>query len=226
MTQRKVLAGSAAAALILASVLAGCTTTKPQPKAGASVPGESYQSVSGESYQICPIYNSHGTQQYTAASTKYLTSPYTYHKLASGSRTYTVAQYQALLHGGASLPPLPGYIAGEAPATEAVVIFAPGSLVNQPRYLSPLSPVLYFFEGGTYRNLGFGSVSGDEFIGGSAPGYPEPIFDDSGETSGGGSINQENELLRFLLGGFKYPGGQGRRPSDINFAHFPPLAVH
>ena len=201
MTQRKVLAGSAAAALILASVLAGCTTTKPQPKAGASVPGESYQSVPGESHQICPIYNSHNTQQYTAASTKYLTSPYTYHKLASGSRTYTVARYQALLHGGARLPPLPGYIAGEAPATEAVMIFAPGSVVSQPGYLSPLSPVLYFFEGGAYKNLGFGSVSGDEFIGGSAPGYPEPVFDDGGETSGDGTISQENSSYDFSSGG-------------------------
>ena len=199
MTQRKVLAGSVAAALILASVLAGCTTTKPQPKAGASMPAESYQSVRGENYQICPIYNSHGIQQYTAASAKYLTSPYTYHKLASGRRTYTVAQYQALLHGGASLPPLPGYIAGEAPATEAVVIFAPGSTVNQPQYLFPLSPILYFFEGGSYRNLGFETVSGDDFIGGSAPGYPEPIFDDSGET--GGSISLQNDTYGFSLGG-------------------------
>lgn len=195
------LVGSAAAVLILASVLAGCTATKPQPKAGASVPGESYQSIPGESYQICPIYNSHGIQQYTAASTKYLTSPYTYHKLASGSRTYTVAQYQALLHGGASLPPLPEYIAGEAPATEAAVIFAPGSTVNQPQYLFPLSPILYFFEGGAYRNLGFETVSGDGFIGGSAPGYPEPIFDDGGDIGGGGSISQQNDTYGLSLGG-------------------------
>ena len=89
----------------------------------------------GESYQICPTYNPNGTEKYTAASIKYLTSPYTYNKLASGSRTYTVAQYQELLHDGASLPSLPAYIAGEAPATEAVVIFAPGSTVNEPQYL-------------------------------------------------------------------------------------------
>ena len=201
LTQRKVLAGSAAVGLILASVLAGCTTTKPQPKVGASVPGESYQSVPGESYQICPTYNSNGTEKYTAASTKYLTSPYTYDKLASGTRTYTVAQYQELLHGGASLPSLPAYIAGEAPATEAVVIFAPGSTVSQPQYLFPLSPVLYFFEGGAYRNLGFETVSGDDFIGGSAPGYPEPIFDDSGDTGGGASISLQNDTYGSFLGG-------------------------
>ena len=195
------LAGSAAAALILASILAGCTTTKPEPNVGASVPSESYQSAPGESYQICPTYNSNGTEKYTAASTKYLTSPYTYDKLASGSRTYTVAQYQELLQSGASLPSLPAYIAGEAPATEAVVIFAPESTVSEPQYLFPLSPVLYFFEGGAYRNLGFETVSGDEFIGGSAPGYPEPIFDDGGETSGGGSINQENASYDFSSGG-------------------------
>jgi len=203
------LAVSAAIALILGCVLAGCTATKSQPEAGASVPGESSQSVPagssqtvpGESYQICPAYNSNGTERYTAASTRYLTSPYTYNKLASGRRTYTVAQYQELLHAGASLPPLPAYIAEEAPATEAAVIFAPGSSVNQPQYLFPLSPVLYFFEGGAYRNLGFETVSGDDFIGGSAPGYPEPIFDDGSDTGGGGSISQQNDTYGFSLGG-------------------------
>ncbi len=202
MTQRKVLAGSAAVALILGSVLAGCTTTKPQPQSGGATLGETYQRVPGESYQFCPTYNPNGTEKYTAASTEYLTSPYTYDKLASGSRTYTVAKYQELLHAGASLPPLPAYIASEPPATEAVVIFAPGSMVNEPQYLFPVSPVLYFFEGGAYRNLGFETVSGDAFIGGSAPGYPEPIFDDSGETgSGGGSISLQNDTYGPFLGG-------------------------
>jgi hypothetical protein len=105
------------------------------------------------------------------------------------------------LHSGASLPPLPAYIAGEAPGAEAAVIFAPGSTVDQPGYLFPLSPVLYFFEGGAYKNLGFASVSGDEFIGGSAPGHPEPVFDDGGETGGGGSISLENNSYNFSLGG-------------------------
>ena len=134
-------------------------------------------------------------------STEYLTSPYTYHELASGSRTYTVAQYEAMINSGARLPPLPAYIDEEAPSAEAAEIFAPGSTVNLPGYLSPVSPVLYFFEGGTYQNLNLSSVSGDEFIGGSAPGYPEPIFNDGGETSGGGSINQENNSYGFTSGG-------------------------
>ena len=80
MTQRKVLAGSAAVALILGSVLAGCTTTKPQPQSGGATLGETYQRVPGESYQFCPTYNPNGTEKYTAASTEYLTSPYTYDK--------------------------------------------------------------------------------------------------------------------------------------------------
>lgn len=197
LTQRKAFVASAVAALTLASVLASCTSTK-QPEVNVSAPSGS---ASGMGYQICPTYNSDGAEQYTAASAKYLTSPYTYDKLASGSRTYTVAQYQALLADGASLPPLPAYIASEAPATEAAVVFAPGSTVNPPGYLFPLSPVLYFFEGGTYQNLGFEAVSGDEFIGGSAVGYPEPLFNDGGETSGGGSISQDNSAYDFSSGG-------------------------
>jgi hypothetical protein len=110
-----------------------------------------------------------------------------------------VAQYQALLSGGASLPPLPAYIAGEDPKTEAAVIFAPGSMVSNQQ--ASLSPLLYFFEGGAYKNLGFASVSGDEFIGGSASGYPEPSFDDGGETSGGGTISQDAATLDFSSGG-------------------------
>jgi hypothetical protein len=169
--------------------MVGCTQ---EPKPQATV------STSGVDYQICPTYGSDGTEQYTAASKKYLASPYTYDGLASGTRSYTVAQYQQLLNNGASLPPLPSYIVGESPTAQAAVIFAPGSTVSQN---APINPLLYFFEGGKYQNLGFSSVSGDEFIGGSAPGYPEPIFDDGGETNGGGSISQQATNNDFSSGG-------------------------
>jgi hypothetical protein len=189
---------ASAAALILVSVIAACThnsqpQSPPQPQ-----PQSAVASKSGTNFQICPTYNSDGTEHYTTAATQYLTSPYTYHQLTSGSKSYTVAEYRALLSGGASLPPLPAYIAGEDPKTEAAVIFAPGSTVNQ---MAPLNPLLYFFEGGQYKNLGFASVSGDEFIGGSAAGYPEPSFDDGGETSGGGTITQDSTNLDFSSGG-------------------------
>ena len=38
---------------------------------------------------------------------------------------------------GETLPPLPSYIASESPATEAAVIYAPGSSVNQPAVRLP-----------------------------------------------------------------------------------------
>ena len=72
--------------------------------------------VPGQNYQICD------------EQAQYLTSPWTYHALASGSRSYTVSQYKALPGYGKALPPLPSYIANESPATEAAVIYAPGSI--------------------------------------------------------------------------------------------------
>ena len=92
--------------------------------------------VPGQKYQICN------------EPSPYLTSPWTYHALASGSRSYTVSQYEALPGYGRTLPPLPAYIAREGPATQAAVIYAPGSPVNQPAYAFPQTPLLYFFEGG------------------------------------------------------------------------------
>src|SRR6267154_5876684 len=71
--------------------------------------------VAGQSYMICDNPG------------QFLTSPWTYHALASGSQSYTVAQYEALSGYGTTLPPLPSYIAGEAPGTTAAVIFAPGT---------------------------------------------------------------------------------------------------
>ena len=128
--------------------------------------------VPGENYQVC-------TDQ-----SKYLTSPWTYNALTSGSRSYTVAQYKALRGYGTALPPLPSYIASESPATEAAVIYSPGSTTNSQAYNFPNSPIIQFFEGGAYKELALQSVSGDEFIGGSSADYPEPIFNDGGASGG------------------------------------------
>ncbi len=163
-----------AVALLLAAgglltVLVRGSSSSPQ----AAAPTEPIASqVRGQNYQIC-------SQQ-----SQYLTSPWTYHALASGSRTYTVSQYQALPGYGRTLPPLPSYIASEGSATEAAVIYAPGSSVNQPGYAFPQTPLLYFFEAGAYSQIGFQAVSGDQFIGGSSSGYREPTFDDGGAAAG------------------------------------------
>src|SRR5277367_2263749 len=55
--------------------------------------------VAGLSYQVC------------SEQAQYLTSPWSYDALASGSRSYTVSQYKALPGYGSKLPPLPSYIA-------------------------------------------------------------------------------------------------------------------
>ena len=79
---------------------------------------------------------------------------------------------------------MPSYIAS-SPQREAAVIFAPGSPdVHSAAYKFPDSPILYFFEGGSYRELALQAISGDEFIGGAASGYSEPAFNDGG-TAGG-----------------------------------------
>ncbi|HEY6791248.1 MAG TPA: right-handed parallel beta-helix repeat-containing protein, partial [Trebonia sp.] len=137
------------------------------------------QAVSGQSYEICAL------QQ------QYLTSPWTYHALASGAHSYTVAQYEALSGYGTTLPPLPSYIAAQAPTTEAAIIYAPGSTVDVPAYTQPETPIVQFYEGGAYGKLASQSVSGDEFIGGSAPGYPEPAFNNGGSSNGG--ISSQND---------------------------------
>jgi hypothetical protein len=141
--------------------------------------------VPGQNYQICN------------EQSQYLTSPWTYHALASGSRSYTVSQYEALRGYGRTLPPLPSYIASESPATEAAVIYAPGSSVNQPAYDFPETPLLYFFEGGTYGEISFQTTPGDQFIGGSTAGYREPIFNDGGAAAG---IDAQNATYDFSGG--------------------------
>lgn len=144
------------------------------------------QPVAGEDYELCtdPV-----------AAAEYLTSPWTYHALTSGSEDYTVAQYQSLPGYGVTLPPLPSYIADEPPSTEAAVIYAPGSQASAPSYGVPESPVLMFFEGGTYGSIGFESAAGDLFVGGSASGFSEPVFAD------GGTISDQEDSYDFSGGG-------------------------
>ena len=148
-----------------------------------SSPAASY--VVGKNYQICN------------EQSQYLTSPWTYHALASGRRSYTVSQYKALPGYGKTLPSLPSYIANERSTTEAAVIYAPGSSVSQPAYDFPETPLLYFFEGGAYGEISFETVSGDQFIGGSTSGYREPIFND-GDAAGG--ISAQNDSYGFSGG--------------------------
>src|SRR6266702_2284254 len=116
---------------------------------GSSAPHPGRPSAShvlGQDYQICD------------QPSRFLTSPWTYHALASGSRSYTVAQYKALPGYGKTLPPLPSYIANQSPTTKAAIIYAPGGNVSQPAYAFPQTPLLYFFEGGSYGKLGLEAV--------------------------------------------------------------------
>lgn len=168
-----------AAGLLLASLARG--SSPPSPNYPAPVASR----VSGENYQICNE-RSH-----------YLTSPWTYHALASGSRSYTVSQYRALTGYGKTLPPLPSYIANEGSTTEAAVIYAPGSSVSQPAYALPETPLLHFFEGGAYGEISLQAVSGDQFIGGSTSGYPEPAFNDRRAAAG---ISAQNATYDFSGG--------------------------
>jgi len=141
--------------------------------------------VAGQNYQICN------------EQPQYLTSPWTYHALASGSRSYTVSQYKALPGYGTSLPSLPSYIATESSATEAAVIYAPGSSVDQPAYDFPETPLLYFFEGGAYGEIDLQTVPGDQLIGGSTVGYREPTFNDGGTAAG---IDAQNATYQYSGG--------------------------
>jgi hypothetical protein len=177
----------------------------------ATVPGTSggvtsipHATVPGEKYEVCPSYEAANAQSttaggefYTATSNDYLKSPWTYHALASGSQSYTVSQYEALPGYGTTLPPLPTYIATESGTTTGAIIYAPGATAAAEAYQFPDTPVLYFFEGGAYGEIGLETISGDEFIGGSSGSpsdpstyYPEPTFNDRGSAAG---ISAQND---------------------------------
>ena len=184
----------AIATLLVVVLVAGLGLNLQSPLRNAKPTG---YSVPGQSYQICN------------EQAQYLTSPWTYDALTTGAQSYTVDQYQKLNTDGTEnatapgsaygtiLPALPSYILSEDPATEAAVIFAPGSTVSNPQYDYPNTPLVYYFEGGAYTNLALSSVTGDEFIGGTAPGYPEPTFDDQNNAGG---INAQNGTFDFSGG--------------------------
>ena len=185
LVNRRSISLAAVTALVLVTVTAWVivkldshTSTSVPGHASTLVPGQGSSPVPGQSYLVC------------ANPGQFLTSPWTYHALASGSHSYTVAQYEALPGYGTTLPPLPAYISRQSSSTEAAVIFAPGaSEISLPEFEFPPTPILYYFEGGAYTGLALDSVSGDEFIGGAAPGYPEPRFDDGTKAGGIGPGN-------------------------------------
>ena len=106
-----------AAGVLLVPFVRGSSSSHSAAPTASATPAASQ--VPGQKYQICN------------EPSAYLTSPWTYHALASGNRSYTVSQYKTLPGYGKTLPPLPSYIASESSATEAAVIYAPGSSVNQ-----------------------------------------------------------------------------------------------
>jgi hypothetical protein len=182
---RRVLWPLLAVVVLLVAAVVIVPHLRSSPSSSSAAPVAAH--AVGQNYQICN------------EQSRYLTSPWTYDALASGSRSYTVSQYEALPGYGKTLPPLPSYIANERSDTEAAMIFAPGSSVSPPAYDVPETPVLFFFEGGAYGQIGFETVPGDQFIGGSAPGHREPTFDDHGQAAG---ITAENDT-------YGYSGGAG-----------------
>lgn len=172
----------ALAAFLVLTLLAALGISMDSPLAQSKLAN---YSVAGQNYNICD------------ETAQYLTSPWTYDGLSSGSQTYDVADYQALPGYGTTLPPLPSYIVNEGPTTEAAVIFAPGGTVNNPQYFYPGTPLVYYFEGGNYTNLALSAVTGDEFIGGSTASFSGPMFDDQNNAGG---INAQNGTFDFSGG--------------------------
>jgi hypothetical protein len=194
MRRHKAWLMAAAVVVLIGGIITGIVVSgsgagvSSQPSGSQPAGAHVQAHVPGENYQICE------------EQSRYLTSPWTYDALKSGSQSYTVAQYEALPGYGKTLPPLPSYIADESPATEAAVIYAPGSAIKSPSYNFPNSPIIQFFEGGAYNGLDLESVTGDEFIGGSTARYPEPAFNDGGAAGG---INASNDT-------YGYSGGESR----------------
>src|SRR5258708_6757547 len=128
-----------AGGLLVVTIGRGSPSPSPSPSPHTAAPPVT--AVPGQKYQIC-------TQQ-----SQYLTSPWTYHALASGSRSYTVSQYKALPGYGSALPPLPSYIAGQNPAAKAAVIYAPGGPPTQAAEGFPQTPLLHVLQGRAYAGL-------------------------------------------------------------------------
>ena len=181
----RTLTWAVAVVVVIAAVVAGVMIKMNSGTTTAQVQAPAASRVPGQSSLICN------------QGARYLTSPWSYHGLASGSQSYTVAQYKALSGYGKTLPPLPSHIASQSPATTAAVIFAPGGNASQPAFNFPDTPILYFFEGGAYGELSLQSVSGDMFIGGSAPGFPEPTFNNHNQPGG---ISAQNNSFGFSGG--------------------------
>jgi hypothetical protein len=172
---------SAAAATTAASATttsaAAATTTSTTAGTTTSTTTPTTFTAAGESYEICT-----GPQSSTAS----LTSPWTYDALASGSESYTATQYEELNTDGTenstvpgsaynvTLPPLPSYLLNAS--GDVATVYAPGS---GGIGATEDAAVLDFLEGGSYPN-GWAAqmVSGDEVIGGSATGYPQPVIDE------------------------------------------------
>lgn len=222
MRSHKALLAAVAVVVLIGGIVAGIVVSRSGggvSPAGVSPAGAGSQPtgyhVPGENYQICE------------EQSKYLTSPWTYDALKSGSQSYTVARYEALPGYGRTLPPLPSYITSESPATEAAVIYAPGSTVKSPAYDFPNSPIIQFFEGGVYAGLDLQSVSGDQFIGGSTASYPEPTFNDGGAAGG---IDGDNDTYGYSGAGstLQAPAAASATriitttaiPGDINYITF------
>ncbi len=148
-------------ATVLSMVLVACGA----PNYGVVYRPTSY-GVPGQSYLICN-------------QPSQLTSPWTYDALASGSQSYTAAQYEALSGYGTTLPPLPSYLATAATNEQVATIYAPGQTINLSSYHHPGGPELFFLEGGAYTGLLAETIAGDQFIGGRAPGYLEPVINDN-----------------------------------------------
>ena len=204
LANRPLLSRASIAIVVLATMTACFHSTV---TLGTGTRQPTSRSVPGQSYLICD------------KTAQYLTSPWTYHALASGSQSYTVARYKALAGYGTTLPPLPSYIANESSGTEAAIIYAPGSAVGGPAYDFPGTPILYFFEGGAYTGLGLQSASGDEFIGGSAPGYPEPRFNDRGQAGG---IQQTNDSYSYYGGSDTLAASAKQGAKSVGITSAPP----
>ena len=160
---------------VAALVAAGCSNVH---RVGAVYRPTTYY-VPGQNYETC---TAQGAQ-------RYLTSPWTYEALASGSHNYTPLQYEELNTNGTeaptapgsaygvTLPTLPTYVLG---STQAIVtIVAPGGSGGG---------LFTFLEGGNYPSGWTAQMtSGQVVVGGSGTisgaYYPSPALNEGGGNS-------------------------------------------